>query len=445
MAESHAGKATPAQQEVVNVLYLAGLGDGTVRLADGQIAHVAGALPGETVRIEETRKGTWQLQDVIEASPERVSPPCPLAESCGGCSLQHIRPEALLAWKTERVIRALHNAGFETVPQAATFQVAPHSRRRADLAVKRGASSMLIGLHGRNTKTIVDMSTCLVLDPHILSLLPAFRTVLHSLQAIRREASLHINLLDTGADILLVTDAPLTTADRMRLAQMAEDHAIPRISWASASNPEATETATQRAPVTQSIAGHEVTPPPGGFLQTSAASEQAIQAAVLAALPEKMTRRASVVELYAGCGTLTFALAQRCQVSAYEGHGPACSALKAGTGTARITTHHRDLTRQPLMAKEFAQAAAVILDPPHAGAKNQMEQIARGLPTQVIYVSCNPAALSKDTALLAKAGYRLHAVTVIDQFLWSAETETVCDFRRESSRRSRSGPSRSGL
>jgi 23S rRNA (uracil1939-C5)-methyltransferase len=96
------------------------------------------------------------------------------------------------------------------------------------------------------------------------------------------------------------------------------------------------------------------------------------------------------------------------------------------------------------MAKELAQASAVVLDPPHAGARSQMEQIVRGLPAQVVYVSCNPAALSKDTALLAKAGYRLHAVTVIDQFLWSAETETVCDFRRESSRRSHSGPSRSG-
>lgn len=442
MGETRADKTAPARQEVAKVLYLAGLGDGAISLPDGQVAHVAGTLPGETVRIEETRKGTWQLDAIIEAAPERVTPPCSLAESCGGCALQHVRLDTLLDWKVQRVTRALQSAGFETVPEASTFQVAPHSRRRADLAVKRGAASMLIGLHGRGTKNIVDMTTCLVLDPHILALLPAFRTVLHSIQAIRREASLHINLLDSGPDILLVTDAPLTAADRIRLAQMAEECAIPRISWASASNPDATETATQRAPVTQTIAGHSVSPPPGGFLQASAASEQAIQNAVLATLPEKMIRRANVVELYAGCGTLTFALAQRCQVSAYEGFGPAWSALKAAMGKARITAHHRDLNRQPVMAKELAQATAVVLDPPHAGAKNQMDQIVRGLPAQVVYVSCNPAALSKDTALLAKAGYQLHSVSVIDQFLWSAETETVCDFRRESSRRSRSGPSR---
>jgi 23S rRNA (uracil1939-C5)-methyltransferase len=444
MGETQVDKTTPARQEVATVLYLAGLGDGTVRLPDGQITHVAGALPGETVRVEETRPGSWRLQAVLEAAPERVSPPCPLAATCGGCSLQHIRTDALLDWKVQRVTRALHSAGFDVVPDASTFQVAPHSRRRADLAVKRGAASMLIGLHERGTKTIVDMSTCLVLDPHILALLPTLRTVLHSLQAIRREASLHINLLDTGPDILLVTDAPLTAADRIRLAQMAEECAIPRISWALASNPEATETATQRAPVAHTIAGHTVAPPPSGFLQASAASEQAIQNAVMAALPEKMARRASVVELYAGCGTLTFPMAQRCQVSAYEGYGPAWNALKAASGKARITAHHRDLNRQPVMAKELAQASAVVLDPPHAGARNQMEQIIRGLPAQVVYVSCNPVALSKDAALLAKEGYRLHAVTVIDQFLWSAETETVCDFRRESSRRSRSGPSRSG-
>ncbi|MFT8885576.1 MAG: 23S rRNA methyltransferase, partial [Acetobacter papayae] len=274
MGETRADKTAPARQEVAKVLYLAGLGDGAISLPDGQVAHVAGTLPGETVRIEETRKGTWQLDAIIEAAPERVTPPCSLAESCGGCALQHVRLDTLLDWKVQRVTRALQSAGFETVPEASTFQVAPHSRRRADLAVKRGAASMLIGLHGRGTKNIVDMTTCLVLDPHILALLPAFRTVLHSIQAIRREASLHINLLDSGPDILLITDAPLTAADRIRLAQMAEECAIPRISWASASNPEATETATQRAPVTQTIAGHSVSPPPGGFLQATAASEQ---------------------------------------------------------------------------------------------------------------------------------------------------------------------------
>lgn len=125
MGETRADKTAPARQEVAKVLYLAGLGDGAISLPDGQVAHVAGTLPGETVRIEETRKGTWQLDAVIEAAPERVTPPCSLAESCGGCALQHVRLDTLLDWKVQRVTRALQSAGFETVPELQPFRLLP--------------------------------------------------------------------------------------------------------------------------------------------------------------------------------------------------------------------------------------------------------------------------------------------------------------------------------
>ncbi|MDE7547415.1 23S rRNA (uracil(1939)-C(5))-methyltransferase RlmD [Acetobacter fabarum] len=420
----------------VTISHLATQGDGAARLPDGHTVFVAGTLPGEQVRIRIQPNGRGQLVEIVTPSPHRTTPLCPLFERCGGCTLQYMDQSSLLAWKTGLVSHALEKAGFD-IPQDITgFQAPPHSRRRADLAVRRTEQGIVIGLHAKGSQDVTDMTSCEVLHPAIVSSLPALRATLRTLNAVHKTADLHINLLDSGLDILLSTDSPLIATDRQRLTALAEELDIPRISWQRLKAITPYETAVQRAPVYQTIAGHRLTPPPGAFLQATAQSETAIQQAVLEALPARLGKRASLIELYAGCGTLTLPLGDRCQVQAYEGYEPALAALKS-VGKSRITPICRDLNRQPIMGKDLGKADVVVLDPPHAGAKLQMRQITLGKPDYVIYVSCNPTALSNDTSLLAQAGYKLETVSVIDQFLWSPETEAVCRFKRESSRRSR--------
>jgi 23S rRNA (uracil1939-C5)-methyltransferase len=151
---------------------------------------------------------------------------------------------------------------------------------------------------------------------------------------------------------------------------------------------------------------------------------------VLDALPAK----GRIAELFAGCGTITFALAQRVRVAAWEGDAASVSALRAAANHAglagRVTVTQRDLTRQPLQAKELSGFAAVVLDPPFAGAAIQVTQIAAAKVPVVIYVNCNPTTLARDARLLSQAGYRLQAATPIDQFLWSTRLESVCVFAR---------------
>jgi len=169
------------------------------------------------------------------------------------------------------------------------------------------------------------------------------------------------------------------------------------------------------------------------FLQATAAGERAIVEAVLRGMPTKITSKTRVAELYAGGGTLTFALAGVLRVAAFEGDAATFAALRQainqGGVAGRVAAFQRDLARQPLSAKELGAFAAVVLDPPHGGAAAQIAQIAAaGVPT-VVYVSCNPATLSRDARVLRGAGYRLQAVTAIDQFLWSARLESVSVFR----------------
>lgn len=298
-----------------------------------------------------------------------------------------------------------------------------------DLAARRIRSGVVLGLHRQRSSDIVDLTECHVLHPTLAALMPPLRTLLTRLGALRREGSVIANLLDSGADLLLRTDAPLDLADRMALAEFARDHALCRIAWASGKD-EPEPVAELRNPTT-AFSGVSVTPPPGAFMQASAAGADGIIGAVLGALPAK----GPVAELFAGCGTITFALAQRWRVSAWEGEPASALALRTAANHAglsgRVTAVQRDLARQPIQARELVPFAAVVLDPPFAGAAAQMPQIAAARVPVVVYVSCNPSTLARDARTLRQAGYRLTSATPIDQFLWSERLESVVAFSIE--------------
>ncbi len=397
------------------------------------LAYVAGSLPGETLRARPTGKrgdGWAAAVESIECpSAERVTPPCRHFGACGGCTLQHWQPEPYAAWKSSLLTAALRRAGFE--PDAAPLVITPpHARRRIDLAILRHAGTVQLGLHEAHGTAIIDMQDCPVLHPTLLALIAPLRALLRGLSALRSEGSAVLNLLDSGPDLLLRTDAPATTTDRTRLAAFATTHGMPRITVAQGKL--APETASLLRPAATELGGTTVIPPPGAFLQASAPAEAAIVAAVLAGLPDKLTAKARIAELYAGCGTLSFALAAKVRVAAYEGDAAAFAALKAAVNTAEITgriePHHRDLARQPLTTKELSAFAAVVLDPPYAGAVGQIGLLAASGVARIIYVSCNPSALTRDAAVLKDAGYKLLSATPIDQFLWSARLESVVVF-----------------
>ena len=414
-------------------------GDGVAADAGGKALYVPFTLPGEIIAARPiSRRGEGfaaVAESIVEASADRIEPPCRHFLHCGGCSLQHWRDQPYIEWKTGLLLAALRRAGYADAIVAAPIRTLPGRRRRIDLALRRVQGGVEVGLHQARGVEIIDLTACTVLDPAIAALIAPLRVLLTGLSALRREGSGVINLLDSGADLLLRTDGPPSLSDRTKLNDFARSHDLPRISWAL--NAGETETVCTLRPATTQLSGIAVLPPPGAFLQASASAEAAIVAAVIAGLPGKRVKKSRVAELYAGCGTLTFALAPEMRVAAFEGDLPACNALRQAANQAglagRVEVLRRDLARQPLSAKELSAFAVVVLDPPHGGALEQIGQIAASGIGRVIYVSCNPAALARDAALLHAADYRLLAATPIDQFLWSARLESVCVFSRERS------------
>ncbi len=408
-------------------------GDGMANTQSGAPLAIPRTLPGEIV-LGEPQGSRARLIAITQPSPDRIAPPCPHFSVCGGCALQHWADAPYAAWKHERVAASLRKAGFDQPRVAPLVRTAPAGRTRMILTARRGAS-LVLGLHAAKSHDVVDIQGCLVLNPILAALLAPLRACLASLTGLRRDATLTVNLLTTGPDILICADGQASAGDRTRLAALANAYGITRIAWATGRS--APEIAVQLGAAFQEFAGIRSNVPPGGFLQASAAGADAIVAGVLAALPENLTAGSRLIELYAGSGTISFALATRAKTRAFEGDAGACLALRhAATGT-RVEALHRDLARQPLQPREFAGAAAIILDPPHAGAPAQMPAIAAsGVPT-VVYVSCNPAALARDAQHLYRGGYKLAAAVPIDQFLWSAQVEAVCAFTRGPDKRVR--------
>jgi 23S rRNA (uracil1939-C5)-methyltransferase len=189
------------------------------------------------------------------------------------------------------------------------------------------------------------------------------------------------------------------------------------------------ETLWEPEPVTVTLGGHSVSFPPGAFLQATLDGEQAL----VAAAHEWLAGAVTVADLFSGLGTFAFALAgPQTKVLAVEAARDAHLACKAAAGKAGLPIHalHRDLFRNPLLPDELNRFDGVLLDPPRAGAREQVERLADSQVARIVYISCNPSSWSRDGALLVDAGYRLAELRPVGQFRWSTHVELASLFVR---------------
>jgi 23S rRNA (uracil1939-C5)-methyltransferase len=183
-------------------------------------------------------------------------------------------------------------------------------------------------------------------------------------------------------------------------------------------------------PVTVRLGDVSVPFPIGAFLQATSDGEAALTAAAC----EWLGDCATVADLFSGLGTFAFALAgPGTKVLAVEAARDAHLACKSAAERAQLPVHalHRDLFRNPLQADELNRFAAVLLDPPRAGAREQVDRIAESTVPRVVYISCNPSSWARDAATLVGAGYRLAQVRPVGQFRWSTHVELASLFVRD--------------
>jgi 23S rRNA (uracil1939-C5)-methyltransferase len=421
---------------------LGGRGDGLAEAAlkvgyaeETRPVFVPFALPGERVRVRpvsDRGEGVaCELIELVQPSPERIDPACAHFMACGGCAVQHLSDEAYRGWKRDQVIQHLGRVGLGEVPVAELHPAAPGTRRRADFVLRRIGAKLIAGFHERASNRIVELSECPVLLSEIFALLEPLRALFEPVLKPGEGVDCVVNALDNGLDVLLRLPAHPGLGFRESLATFAETHDLARISYLAGD-----ETLTDAVPLAERrrpqilFGGTPVTPPPGAFLQATRDGEAIIQKCVRDGVGAART----VLDLYAGCGTLCLSLDDAAERVAVEGDDSLLAAIRAGADAAglgaRLRTERRDLTQRPFAGKELDRFEAVVLDPPRAGAREQCVALAASRVPRVVYVSCNPATFARDARALVDGGYVCHRVTPIDQFLWTPHIELVATFER---------------
>lgn len=415
---------TPLEAEV-EITGLGLAGDGVGHL-DGRPVFVPYAAPGDRLRVqlEDDGEGGWRgrILDRLRDGTERVPPPCPHFADCGGCSLQHLSAAAYRGWKQDLVTEALTRRGIETAV-APLLALPPGGRRRAVLAAEKTGAGAILGFNAAGSGRIVDLSLCLLLTPRLQSFLAPLRRALAGVLWRGERADVMVTETESGIDLWLQLRRSAGEAGRRILIDLAEAEDLARISLGPTA-----ELLLQRRPPRMLFGATEVLLPPGAFLQPSALGEAALTRAVTTVLKG----RKRIADLYAGCGTFTFALAAGAKIHSVEGDEAAQGALAAaarGLG-GRVTTERRDLARSPLTAVELHRFDTLLVDPPRAGAKAQAEAVAASGLDLVAYVSCDPKSFARDAKILIEGGFRLERVLPVDQFPWSSHLELVGVFRR---------------
>jgi 23S rRNA (uracil1939-C5)-methyltransferase len=373
---------------------------------------------------------------LLAEGPGRVEPVCSHYGMCGGCSVQHMNADVYAAWKLEIILRPLQRAGLldEGAVVRPLAVSPPGSRRRAVLAAAKRGSRLWLGFHERQSHRLVDVARCPVLTPRLEGLIAPLRALLAALLSDGQTLDVALCDLHDGVDVLLQGFVPRGVADLEPLAGFATDYDLARLSCQAKPSAPIEPVALRRAGLAR-FGDAWVSPPPGGFLQATADGEANIVAALLEGLRPTLAARGGegrVLDLFAGCGSLSFPLLALGKVWALESDAAAIDALAQAARLAgcRVTAERRDLFKDPLSVDELANFDAVVIDPPRAGAAMQIQSLAQSCIPTVMAVSCNPATFARDALVMKQGGYRLTDLWPIDQFLWSAHAELVARFAR---------------
>ncbi len=422
---------------------------------DGKVVFVRDALPGETVRARVVRRkpkfDVAQTLEVLRASSSRVVPCCPHFGVCGGCSMQHLDPHAQLAIKQRSLEDQLWHIGrVRPGTMLRPISGPPWGYRyRARLSVryvsKKGGT--LVGFHERGSSYVADMRECRVLPGRVSALLVPLRTLLDGLALRDRMPQIEVAMGDSAdaavlALVFRVLD-PVAPADREALQAFAREHAFEL--WFQPKGPDSIELlwapGTGEGPPVSRLSyalpefGLVMPYRPTDFTQVNhRINEVLVSRAVRLLDPQPQDR---VADLFCGLGNFSLPLARRSrEVLGVE--GSATLVARAG-GNASLNgladrARFREANLFELGEQDWpglGRFDRVLVDPPREGALAVAKALAADphKPARIVYVSCNPATLARDAAILVHTGgFRLSAAGAINMFPHTSHVESIAVF-----------------
>jgi len=412
---------------------------------EGKAVFVEGALPGEVVEYASfRRKPSYEMAHLISVqkpSTARVTPPCPHFGVCGGCAMQHMEPSAQVAAKQRVLEDSLWHIGrVRPATIMPPIQGVPWGyRHRARFAVRRVPSQgMLIGFHERRSSYIADMKTCLVLPPHVSALLMPLRELIGALSIAERLPQVEVSVGEHCTALVLRILEPLTAADGDLLRAFADRHGI-----VFYLQPKGPDSAYRFYPLPGPRLSYvlpeydvELEFRPNEFTQVNHAVNQLLVRRTLHYLAPQAGER--IADMFCGLGNFTLPIARSgASVLGIEGSP---GLVQRGQESARangladrvgfVVENLFECTTESVAA--LGHFDKMLIDPPREGAIELIKALGSDAPQRIVYVSCNPATLARDAAVLVHTkNYRFVSAGAVNMFPQTAHVESIAVFERQ--------------
>ncbi|MEC5386208.1 23S rRNA (uracil(1939)-C(5))-methyltransferase RlmD [Uliginosibacterium sp. H3] len=412
---------------------------------EGKAIFIEGALPGETVEYSSYRKRERFEQAtttrVIKHSAQRAEPRCKFFDLCGGCSLQHAELGAQVAAKQRVMEDALKHIGKVPVGSIYPPIYGPawgyRYRGRIGIRMVPSKGGVLIGFHEKKSSYIVDMTSCEVLPPHVSDVLIPLRRLIASLSSPDRIPQVELAVGDDRTVLVLRNLLPFTAKDKALLLAFGEQHALHM--WQQPGAPETARPLRAGEPdhlyFTLPEFNLALKFKPTDFTQVNVHINRLLVRRAMQLLQPQPGER--IADLFCGLGNFTLPIARSgARVVGVEGSAAlveraAENARENGLSDLADFSVANLFEVTPESLRALGALDKMLIDPPREGAIALVKALGDDAPRRIVYVSCNPATLARDAAVLVREkGYVMRGAGVANMFPHTSHVESIALFER---------------
>ena len=426
-------QALIGQSAVVTIDRLDLNGAGVARYQNKPL-FVDGALVGEQVKVKISEQKSKYLRAnllaVNKASEHRVTPQCQHFAECGGCDLQHLDADQHLQFKQEKVANLFARSQVkQQLPWQGAVKVNSwHYRRKARIGIQYAKSGQaIIGFRAKQSNRVLNINACPVLLPELSELFKQLKTLIGELSTDKSIG--HIEVIATEQKVLVVRQLkPMNSADKAlwQVFSTEHDYAI-LIDDGKAITP-LTRPVSLRYLLSDNS---EIAFASDDFIQVNQAANDHMVNQALDWL--ELAPNDTVLDLFCGLGNFSLPIARQVsQVVGVEGVSAMVDKAKANAERNQLNNcqFYQANLHEPWLKKAWAQQNynKVLLDPARAGALPTVEQVAKLKPERIVYVSCDPATLARDSHALINLGYQMKKIGLVEMFSQTKHVETMVLF-----------------
>jgi 23S rRNA (uracil1939-C5)-methyltransferase len=401
---------------------------------DKKPVFVEGTLPGETVVVQniesKAKYAKAKLIKVVTSSESRIEPFCSKYHECGGCNLQHLSHEDQVRTKQDALQQLMKKYSAVTLPLSEPVLAEQQAyRRRARLALQlnKQDNTLKFGLRAKQSKQIVDIDHCPVMVDPINELLPSLRTLVSGFKKLRELGHIEIVAVDSGVHITLRTTAILDLTDKHKLVNYAAEKGC-AIELRQGDNALELLAGTSPRYDESGLPLHFST---SDFIQINASVNHKMISQALEWLD--LQPQHNVLDLFCGMGNFTLPIAKKVkQVTGIEGVSEMVEQAKSNAqinSLENVEFYQGDLSDSSLDTPwSRAQYDRILLDPARTGASGIVDKLSAFNAEKIVYVSCNPATLARDSQKLNESGYELQKIGMLDMFPHTGHLESMALF-----------------